>query len=94
MRKQKTELKTPKVVMRELLSMSLTDRAAKEAADGFDQVAALYLNEAIEQKDPAMLKYIIEMVDEKAPKESAEVSKDKILSNFSSMVDDGIDEDE
>lgn len=57
-------MKTPKEVMRTLLQKTPAQRKSFKPADGFEEIAKTYLEQALETKDAAMLKYVIEMVDE------------------------------
>lgn len=59
-------MKTPKEVMRELLEIPPADRKKVKPSDGFEEVAKTYLETALETKDPGMLKYIIELVEDSA----------------------------
>lgn len=83
--------RSPKEVMRHLLTLTPAEREALKPADGFEQVAQTYLSEAIESKDGTMLKYVIELAETDTAKTTV-VSDKELRARFMSKIEEGIDE--
>ena len=87
-----SDFKNPREVMRELLKLSSAERAKLKPADGAAEVAKCYLDKAIEERDGAMLKFIMELAEAEPKGATTQLTKEQKVSRFMELMNESVDE--